>query len=150
MKCTHARDLMSPLLDGELEAGARGQLAGHLAACAECRAAYSQLEQVHALFARAERHTATPAFTWRVMAATRAREPVRRPLFPFALRLAAQTAMIAAVVAAGVASGRLLSPPAAGVSSGSTAAMFSLEIFDAAPPDSPGGAYLAMMEPVHE
>jgi anti-sigma factor RsiW len=137
---------MSAYLDGELEGAARERLVMHLEACTACKAEYAELERVHLLFARAERYDAPPTFSWRVAAARRSGDTLRRPLFPVAIRVAAQVAAFTIVVALGVVSGSFLAVGPAAERAANPATLLSLDIFAAAPPDSPGGVYLALTE----
>jgi anti-sigma factor RsiW len=150
MKCTKARNLMSPYLDRELDGAGREKLETHLGACGECRAAYAAMEQVHGIFAQAERAAAPFGFSTRVTALARSSERSPASLFPFAMKLAAEAIAVAAVVALGVLSGSVLVGAPSSGGAASPTAMLSLEIFDAAPPDSPGGVYLAMTEVGHD
>jgi anti-sigma factor RsiW len=136
---------MSASIDGELRPSGRERLAGHLERCAACRAQMARLEQVHALFTRAERFGPRPGLSLRVLAAARQPERSRRRLFPAPVRVLARVAAFTAVVAVGVVSGNLLADVPGPGGAASPAALASLEIFAAAPPDSPGGVYLAML-----
>lgn len=146
MRCSQAVKQLSAYLDGELGGAARERLSTHLASCGTCRAALLQLERVHGLFAQAERYAPPPWLAQRVAAAVRERGALRRPLFPIALRLTAQAVALAAVIAIGSLSGKLLAAGAAAGRPGGPASLFSLDLFAAVPPDSPGGVYLAMTE----
>lgn len=146
MRCTQAKKQLSSYLDGELEPGARESVASHLATCPDCRVAYGRLEAVHAFLARAERYEPRPGLSLRVVAALDARAAARRPFFPSALRLTARAVALTAVIAIGMASGRLLATGSAPARAADPTAMYSLDIFAAAPPDSPGGVYLALLE----
>lgn len=150
MKCAHARKEMSAYLDGELGDTDRRRMAMHLEACELCRTEYAGLQRVHSLLAQAERHVARPVLAWRVAAATRSREAIRAPFFPVAMRLAAQAAALSAVMVIGVASGDFLAGGSAHARAVNPARMLSLDLFAAAPPDSPGGVYLALTEAGHE
>lgn len=149
MRCAHARRLMSASIDGELDRSGRERLDGHLGRCESCRGEMVRLEQVHALFARAGRFEPRPGLSLRVLAAARKPE-WSRPLFPAPVRALARTAVLTAVVAIGVVSGNLLAGAPGPGDAVSSSALPSLEIFAAAPPDSPGGAYLAMLGVGHE
>lgn len=149
MRCAHARRLMSAALDGELRPAGRERLAGHLRRCEACRGEMARLEQVHALFARAERFEPRAGLALRVLAAARRPERSRPWLFPAPVRALARVAAFTAVVAIGVVSGNLLAG-APGPGDAPSSALPSFEIFAAAPPDSPGGAYLAVLGVGHE
>ena len=150
MRCGSARKKLSAYLDGELGGAARARLASHLQSCEACRRAYADLERVHARFARAERYVAPPALAWKVAAAIRTEAATHRSPLPVAMRLAAQVVALTAVVAIGVASGSLLGAGSAPRRAADPAALLSLDIFAAAPLDSPGGVYLALTETDHE
>ncbi len=150
MKCAHVRKEMSAYLDGELDAAVQERLAMHLEACEMCRTSYAGLERLHSAFAKTERYEAPHTLPWRVAAAIRSGEAPRRSFFPAAMKLAAQTAALTAVVAIGVASGSVLTAGFASGRAANPADLLSLDIFAAAPADSPGGVYLALMEADHE
>lgn len=150
MKCAQAGKEMSAYLDGELDAGARERLASHLKACEMCRASYAGLERVHSLLAKAEHFDGPPTLPWRVAAAIRSGEAPRRPFFPVAMKLAAQAVALTAVVVIGVASGSFLTAGSASGRAVNPTVLLSLDIFAAAPSDSPGGVYLALTEADHE
>lgn len=150
MKCAQTRKEMSAYLDGELDGASRERLASHLQVCERCRTSYEGLERVHSLLAKAAHYDAPPTLPWRVAAAIRSGEAPRRPFFPVAMKLAAQAVALTAVVVIGVASGRVLSAGSASGRAANPTELLSLDIFAAAPPDSPGGVYLALMEADHE
>jgi anti-sigma factor RsiW len=140
---------LSAYLDGELGDAARGRLAAHLETCARCRTRYAGLEHVHALFGSAERYEAPPTLSWRIAGALRSGEAPRRR-FPAPFRVAAQVVAFTAAVVVGVASGSFLAAGSSAERPARHAAPLSLDVFAAAPPDSPGGVYLALMETGHE
>lgn len=149
MRCQKVRERLSAYLDGELEDAARREVERHLAGCESCRETYAELEQVHALLVRAERSEGSPALAWRVAAATRRRRAAAwRPVFPL-VGAGARALALAVAVVIGAASGGLLAggQPQRSADAGS---LFSLDLFAAAPPDSPGGAYLALLEAADE
>lgn len=150
MRCAHARELMSEALDGEVRPPGRERLSRHLEQCEACRAEMARLEQVHALFAGAKRFEPRAGLALRVFAAARQPERSHPWLFPAPVRALARVAAFTAVVAIGVVSGTLLSGSFDQAGGLSSSALPSLEIFAAAPPDSPGGAYLAMLGAEHD
>lgn len=164
MRCSQAHRLLSAYLDQELAAQEREAVASHLKQCLACAGEIQALVETRRLLSQAPRFTAPPGFCQRVLAnlepaavhpwGTVLRQQLlpslRRALWaPFALRCA-EVVVILLMIGLGVLSGRLLTPtnslsgPAAGV------ALLSLDLFDPVPPDSLGGAYLAMMEVDHE
>lgn len=150
MRCARARKEMSAYLDKELDDAASRRLSLHLEDCEACRTTYDGLARVRSLFAQAERYAASPALFWRVAAAIRPREANRWSFFPVAMRLAAQVVALTAVIVVGVASGSFLTSGSGSGRAANPAVLLSLDIFAAAPPDSPGGVYLALTEADHE
>ena len=139
MKCRTRRKQMSAYLDRELGAAARERLAAHLR---DCRGVPGGVRRAGAgarpvCAGRALR--APPAFSWRVAAAGSVRASAeRRPLPGRDVGWPRRPSRSTAVVAIGVLSGKLLAGAAGAAAGADPAAMFSLDIFAAAPPDSPG------------
>lgn len=146
MKCSKAHKLLSPYVDGELEAGGRGELESHIKTCGECARRLGELLEMRNLFAGTEELRAPYGFTTRVMAhikASHARE--KRPGLSLLVKLA-EVAIALAIVSVGIISGSfLINAPSQG-KAGGIVSSFSLDVFESAPPDSVGGAYLAMVE----
>lgn len=146
MRCTFAQKRMSAYLDGELDTAAGERLAVHLETCERCRERCADLKRLQSLFARADRYSAPAGFSWRVAAAIRSADAARSPHFTVTMSQAARVFALTAVVVIGVASGSFLASVSAPVQAVNPAALLSLDIFAAAPPDSPGGVYLALTE----
>lgn len=150
MRCADARRQLSAKLDGELNAAVRASLDSHLGSCRGCRAAYAQLEAMHGLFGRATRYDARSGLAGRVAAAARPSGADWQRRLPQTLRLAAQAMALTAVIAIGAISGNVLATGSARGRAATPSGMFSLDLFAAVPPDSPGGGYLALTEAAHE
>ena len=129
----------------------KGSLQLHIQDCPGCKHELEEVLAVHELFASAERFPAPHGFTTRVMANLEEREPSWLwELFtfrPFFLR-AVEVAFALVVVIIGMISGNLL---VADRTSGRQTVQatvqesFSLDLFQATPPDSIGGAYVRLM-----
>lgn len=145
MRCSKARRLMSISLDQELSVKEQPILASHLGQCAPCREAFRELRETRRCFALAEQFSAPPGFSRRVMAGLeQATRP--QPLLPLLFARCAEVAMILLVIGIGVAFGRFVDTSLGVPQPREDASFLSLALFDPAPPDSLGGAYLAMME----
>ena len=147
MNCTQAQGLISSNLDGELTPAEQPGLSAHLQACPECRLLEASLRGQRQLFAREARLAAPVGFRTRVVA-NLASVPARGFAW---LRLwagVAEVAVLGLIILAGIVSGGILAgrlnPESA------VASALALDLFDSAPPDSLGGAYLAMLEVDHE
>jgi anti-sigma factor RsiW len=154
MKCRHVRELISQYVDGELSLDEKKDFDSHIQSCASCREELEETRALHQLFASAERFPAPYGFATRVLANLEESEGLRlrsllsiRPLF---LR-AAQVAFALVVMTVGVISGNLLLAERPNPI-GQTAVQetFSLDLFQATPPDSIGGIYNTLVRPSHE
>jgi predicted anti-sigma-YlaC factor YlaD len=154
MKCRHVRKMISQYMDDELSLDEKKAFDSHIQRCASCREGLEETRSLHRLFASAQRFPAPYGFTTRVLANLEEKEelPLRGLLSfrPFFLR-AAQVAFALVVMAVGMISGNLLLAKRAD-HIGQTAVQetFSLDLFQAAPPDSIGGIYNTLMRPRHE
>jgi anti-sigma factor RsiW len=145
MKCSKTHKLISPYIDGELPERDMRRLEDHLKACHMCRAEFGKSKELHNLFANAAKFKAPYGFHTRVMAnisSGKARGISEIPVFA---RLA-EAVVIIAIIAMGVFSGSLVIKGHPPDKARDIMASLSLDVFDPAPPDSLGGAYLAMTE----
>jgi predicted anti-sigma-YlaC factor YlaD len=154
MQCTEIRQLISSYIDDQLGLDEKKAFAIHIRNCSTCREELEEVQSVHELFTSAERFTAPYGFTARVMASLETKEPFRLRAFftlrPFALR-AVEGAFALIVVITGMLFGHLLitdqGPPAR---QATIQESFSLDLFQATPPDSVGGVYVALAEGPNE
>ncbi|MCL6450137.1 MAG: DUF4349 domain-containing protein [Acetobacteraceae bacterium] len=109
MNCREVRDLLSPFVDGALDASRSGAVEQHLGSCAACRAELEALRGAVALVKKLEAPAPPPQFVFQVQAALQ-REFFRRTSRRGALswysalpRWAQGLAAAAAVLAVGVA-----------------------------------------------
>lgn len=142
MRCPQAHRLLSAYLDQELPAREREAIETHLHHCRTCAGELQALTATRELLRQAPRFTAPAGFSQRLLANLEPAPP-RFRWAPFTVRFA-EAAVLLLMIALGVVSGRLLTP--ADESAGPGVALLSLDLFDPVPPDSLGGAYLAMTE----
>lgn len=151
MGCRRIKKMVSPYIDDGLTAADRETFLQHIGKCRKCSRELTQAQEVHKLFTQAERSPAPYGFTARVMAnLEHKRLPGKylrdiftfRPLFP----CLAKTAFALAVMTLGIIAGSRLIPYQTGIQEqAGTEQAFSLDVFQAAPPDSIGGAYAGIM-----
>jgi anti-sigma factor RsiW len=145
MKCRHARKMISRYVDDELGLEEKKGFTSHIQSCALCREELEETQALHRIFASARRFPAPYGFATRVLANLEERE--RRPFF---LRFA-QVAAALVVMAIGIISGNvLLAERTNPVGQTAVQETFSLDLFQATPPDSIGGIYNTLMRPSHE
>ena len=93
-----------------------------------------------------ERHPAPYGFATRVMARTAELEKKKAPwLVPFFVRFA-EAAVLFIVITVGILAGKVMTNSSSAANTTNIASSLSLDMFDATPPGSLGGAYLAMTE----
>jgi anti-sigma factor RsiW len=151
MKCSQITKIISRYIDHELGPEERRLFELHIRDCSGCRHELEEVQAVHELFASAERFPAPYGFATRVMANLEAKEPSWLwqlfTLRPFFLRTV-EVAFALIIMIIGVVSGNLL---VADRTSGRQAVQttvqesFSLDLFQATPPDSVGGAYVRLV-----
>lgn len=154
MRCAEIPKLISLYIDDRLGRDEKEAFSSHIRNCAGCSQVLEEEKAVHELLASCERFSAPYGFTTRVMASITTEEPspwwavfTRRPLVLRAMEWG--FALIAIV--SGLLFGNLLVPdriPSQGPVS--IQESFSLDLFQAAPPDSISGAYVALAEAPHE
>ena len=149
MKCSKARKLISPYIDGELTERDCRILEDHTKVCHKCRAEFEEGKELHNLFANADKFKAPYGFHTRVMANISAGNIRVNSRVPFFVRLA-EAGFIILVIAFGIFSGSLAIKGYPQDKARDVMASLSLDVFDSAPPDSLGGVYLAMTETKNE
>jgi anti-sigma factor RsiW len=138
--------LISAYLDEELQSSDRAALETHVQGCAQCGAALKDMQSLRAAFASTERHEAPYGFATRVMARTADLEKKKSPwIVPLSIRFA-EAAVLLVVITVGVLAGRVMTNSSPAAQTTNIASSFSLDMFDATPPGSLGGAYLALTE----
>jgi anti-sigma factor RsiW len=154
MKCRHAKKMISGYVDDALSPSEKKGFDLHLRSCASCKEALEEIRALHRLFASAQRFPAPYGFSTRVLANLDEREALRARGFfgfrPFFLP-AAQVALAVVVMAIGILSGSLLLPERTSPTLQTAVRQtFSLDLFQATPPDSIGWIYNTLMRPSHE
>jgi len=145
MRCKKAQGLLSPYLDGELPVMGRKMFESHLNDCANCRAEFDEMQALHNLFAGVERFSAPYGFAARTVANIETAK-AWTVLWTSPLIRVAGVVMVLIIIGIGILSGNLLERTFSPQGAGKLAISFSLDVFNAAPPDSLGGVYLAMTE----
>lgn len=145
MRCRKAHRLMSSHLDGGLPAGEKAAIETHLGRCGACAAEFNALRATRRLVAGLERFEAPAGFSRRLMARLNP-APRPHPLLPLLFARCAEVAVVLLVIGIGVVFGRFVDTSMGVPHPGGEASFLSLALFDPAPPDSLGGAYLAMTE----
>ncbi|HVN98294.1 MAG TPA: zf-HC2 domain-containing protein [Syntrophorhabdaceae bacterium] len=151
MKCSRIRKMISPYVDEELSTDDRRAFTAHIEECAACRKELEDVRSVHELFVSAENYTAPLGFATRVMANLEQNEqPAYSRLWrlvtgkPLFLRTA-EVAFAVVVMLIGVISGNLLVSDRTPVRQPTIQESFSLDLFQATPPNSIGGVYVKLM-----
>jgi anti-sigma factor RsiW len=154
MRCSHFHQLISLSIDGRLSPEEKEDLSSHLESCAGCREALEKIQRTHEMFSSVQRFSAPLGFSTRVMANLDKSKAwpwgsffTQRPVFLKTL----EWGFALTIIVTGLFLGTLLTstPP---YLKGPLALResFSLDVFQATPPDSIGGAYLALAEGPHE
>jgi anti-sigma factor RsiW len=146
--------MTSQYVDGALSPDEKKGFESHIRSCASCRKRLEETRALHQMFASARRFPAPYGFAAKVLANLEEKEGSRlrgllsiRPLF---LR-AAQMAFALFVITIGIISGNLLlSERTEHIGQTAVQQTFSLDLFQAMPPDSIGGIYNTLMRPSHE
>ncbi len=149
MKCPKTKSLSS-YLDNEVKAKGKTSFEIHMKECAACSLRLKEMQTLLNQFASAERYKAPYGFSTRVMAlATAQKERRLSRLLPLVTKFA-EILILLAVINIGIASGRFVVTSITAQKTTKIASSFSLDVFDLAPPDSVGGAYIALTEVNHE
>ena len=147
--------MISRYVDDALSPDDKKDVDSHIQDCARCREGLEETRALHRLFAAAERFSAPYGFATRVLANLEEKEGSRlrrllaiRPLF---IR-SAQVAFALVVMTMGIISGDLLMAERTETIEQAAVVQeaFSLDLFQATPPDSIGGIYSTLMRPNHE
>ncbi len=145
MKCSETQKLISPYIDGELAASEKQELEDHLKVCEKCRIEMEEMQELRQLFVSEEKFDAPQGFHTRVMASVNTSAPRKFAGIPIPLRLA-EAGLVLALIAVGVVSGSSWVKGFLPQRTGNELASLHLDVFDAAPPGTLGGAYLTMTE----
>jgi anti-sigma factor RsiW len=149
MSCPKTK-LISAYLDKEMGPGEKTAFAAHLQGCSSCAHTLEELRSLRMAFSSAERHPAPYGFATRVMAQTAALDKKKSPWFVPLFIGFAEAAVLLVVITVGILAGRVMTNGSPAAKMTNIASFLSLNLFDATPPGSLGGAYLAMTEVENE
>lgn len=154
MKCSQIKLRISRHVDQDLNPDEKEAFELHIGECPGCQGAVEGQLAVHHLLASAERFEAPYGLATRVMA--RIEENKKRAPFwgfftlqPTLLR-AAEVAFALVVIFIGMVSGNLLVSGGTPKRPLTVQESFSLDLFQATPPDSLGGVYVKLTEAADE
>jgi anti-sigma factor RsiW len=148
MSCPKTK-LISAYLDKEIGLGEKTSFEAHVQGCNCCSHALEELQSLHTVFSTTKHHQAPYGFATRVMARTAELDKKKSQWFiPFSIRFA-EAAVFLMVITVGILAGKVMTNS---ISTKTTtiASSLSLDLFAATPPDSLGGAYLALTEARNE
>ncbi len=148
MKCSQIRKMISPFVDDELGPDQAKIFISHIQGCPACQESLEETMSIHQLFDPAERFEAPYGFATRVMARIEENEKSAPfwgffTLQPVFLR-AVEVAFALIVVFIGMVSGNLLVTGRTPERPMTVQESFSLDLFQATPPDSIGGVYVTL------
>ena len=150
MKCSQVKQMISRYIDQDLASYEKRTLEHHIGECPSCQEAMEGQMAVHNLFSSAEKFEAPLGFAAKIMARIEGKE--RRTSFwsfftfqPVFLR-AVEVAFALVVIFIGLISGNLLVAGRTPEKPLTVQESFSLDLFQATPPDSIGGVYVTMTE----
>lgn len=145
MTCAKTHKLISPYIDGELNARDREAFETHTNSCRECGIAVEEARSQHNLFAHAQQFKAPYGFSTRVMANI-ASEKTGGFSWTSLFTRFAEGIVLLVIIFSGIISGGFIADNLMQANLSSQTSPLSLDIFDPAPPGSLGGVYLAMTE----
>ncbi len=149
MKCLKAEHI-SAYLDNTLEEKERASASAHLKDCAQCAQALAEMQSLQQAFSATGRFKAPYGFATRVLARTAELDRQKTPWFIPGFAKFAEAVVLVLVIAIGTAAGTFITKGLPAQNAANLASSLSLDLFDATPPGSLGGAYLAMTEADHE
>jgi predicted anti-sigma-YlaC factor YlaD len=148
MNCSQVKPMISRYVDQDLDPDEKKALDLHIRECPGCKEALVGQIAVHNLFSSAEKFEAPYGFATRVVARIEENEK-RAPFWgfftlqPFYLR-AVEMAFALVVIFIGMVSGTLLIAGRTPERPMTVQESFSLDLFQATPPDSIGGVYVTL------
>ena len=149
MKCKRVQKLISIFIDGELKSGEKETIESHLRNCRICAEKMREMEGVQKLFSAAPKHTAPEHFAANVIAnLKKGRE--RGFWFDFflgepAYLKMAEISCAIIFILIGMISGSVLFLGSGVHTQTEIRSSFSLDVFEPAPSNSIGGAYISIL-----
>ena len=154
MKCQQFQKMISGYLDGELSAAEKSAFDSHCQGCGTCTERLREEENLRRIFAAVPKYAAPPHFAARVMADLEQGEK-RASWFdfftkePFYWKMA-EIAVAVIIMIIGALSGNIMTAGKSAQPPAEIRSSFSLDVFDAAPPNSIGGAFISITGGKHE
>jgi len=149
MSCPNTK-LISAYLDQEMGLREKTAFEAHVPGCNVCSQKLEELRSLRSAFSSSVHHQAPYGFATRVKARTAALERKKSSWFvPLFVRFA-EAAVLLIVISTGIFTGKIMTSSSPAMKTVNMASSLSFDLFDATPPGSLGGAYLAMMEVRHE
>ncbi len=149
MSCPKSK-LISAYLDKELRLREKTAFEAHVQGCDICSQTLEEMRSLRMAFSNTEHYQAPHGFATRVMARTAVLERKKSPwLVPLFIRFA-EVAVLLLVITVGILAGKVMTNSSLAMKTTNIASSLSLDMFDATPPGSLGGAYLAMTEVSNE
>lgn len=139
-------EIISAYLDQEMGLREKTSVETHLQGCSSCSQRVEELRSLRRTFATAASHPAPYGFATRVMARTAGLEKKKSPWFVPVFIGFAEAAVLVIVITMGMLAGNVMTNGSSAAKTTNIASSLSLDMFDATPPGSLGGAYLAMTE----
>jgi anti-sigma factor RsiW len=149
MNCSQTKKMISRYVDNDLDPEEKRLFQLHVQDCPGCKHELEGVLTVHELFTSAERFPAPHGFTTRVMAHLEIEETGLSRLWrvltarPFFLRTV-EVAFAMVIMLIGMISGNLLVADRTPERQTTVQESFSLDLFQATPPDSIGGVYVRL------
>lgn len=156
MKCSQIRQRLSQYVDDELGPDEKNGFMAHVQGCPACREALEEIQSVHQLFAFAERFEAPGGFAARVMAHLAEAEETAfsrwwrlltgRSIFVRTV----EVTFALLILLIGIISGHLVIQDRTPGNQTTVQESFSLDLFQAMPPDSVESTYMRLAGIDHE
>jgi anti-sigma factor RsiW len=152
MKCSGIRKMISPYVDDELSPNDKRAFTAHIRECVACKKELADIQSVHELFVSAENYSAPSGFATRVMANLEEMEETGYSRLwrfltvkPFFLRTVEITFALIVVMIGAISGNLLVRDRITPQKPLTVQESFSLDLFQATPPDSIGGVYVKLM-----
>ncbi len=141
--CSIVKKHLPLFVDDELSTTDRKEVEAHVRMCSDCANELEDMQIMQQMFRYADKYRAPFGFTERVLAEAVSQHKQKSVFIPCFAKVA-EAFVLMIIIAVGIASGNFLMQGQPSQKSDSLATIFSLDIFETAPPGSIGDAYLAV------